>query len=151
MNEEFLTYRGRLNWALKNANMTQTALAKLCNLNPQAVQYLCDKKNNAQGSIHNAKFAHFLKVSALWLEANIGDPCLEDKLTKAMEELKKTKEELDRTIETVKSWGIEDLNSVDIELSEILSSAYRVPAENRGQVKTIITTFNNRNNKKNEQ
>ena len=141
MNEEFSTYRGRLNWSLKKAGMSQTDLAKLCGLKPQAVQYLCDQKNNAQGSIHNAKFAHHLKVSALWLEANIGEPLTEDRLKEVEKELEKTKEDFNKTMDTVKSWGVEDINSVDVELSEIFSSAYKVRIEDRPHVTKIVKTF----------
>jgi len=67
------TYAARLKWAITNAELTQSKLAKLVGVKPQTVQYLCDEKNNAQGSIHNASFAEILGVSPLWLETNKGD------------------------------------------------------------------------------
>ena len=43
------TYAARLRWAIANAELTQSKLAKLVGVKPQTVQYLCDEKNNAQG------------------------------------------------------------------------------------------------------
>jgi len=67
------TYAARLRWAIANAELTQSKLAKLVGVKPQTVQYLCDEKNNAQGSIYNTSFAEALGISPLWLETNKGD------------------------------------------------------------------------------
>ena len=73
--EKFKTYGERLKWALKQAKMSQSKLAEeLKNVRPQAIQHLCDPKKAAQGSIHTARIARILKISALWLEANEGSP-----------------------------------------------------------------------------
>lgn len=67
------TYAERLAWAIKNYGLTQTGLASLAGVSPQTVQYLCDKKNNAQGSKHSSSFAEALGISPTWLETGKGD------------------------------------------------------------------------------
>jgi hypothetical protein len=66
--KEFDTYGGRLRWALSRAKMNQSQLAHQLNIKPQTIQYLCNPQKNAQGSIHNARMAKTLNVSAIWLK-----------------------------------------------------------------------------------
>ncbi|MBS0300534.1 MAG: helix-turn-helix transcriptional regulator [Proteobacteria bacterium] len=138
--KEFDTYGGRLRWALSRAKMNQSQLAHQLNIKPQTIQYLCNPQKNAQGSIHNARMAKILNVSAIWLEANEGSPDIESN-SELIEDLKQTKEALERTIDTVKSWGIDDIQNVDVELSQIIESATKVDKDNRPHVHKIVETF----------
>lgn len=67
------TYRDRLIWAMQKKEISQTQLAKLANVKPQAIQHICDPKKNAKGSTHTATFAKILGIDALWLESGYGD------------------------------------------------------------------------------
>lgn len=138
--EEFNTYGGRLRWALKKAKMNQSQLADKLSLKPQAIQHLCDPKKNAQGSIHNARISKILNVSAIWLENNEGSPTIESN-SKIIDDLNHTREELEKIIDTVKSWGIKNIEEVDVELSKIIESAAKVKKENRPHVQKIVDTF----------
>lgn len=139
--DNFDTYAGRLCWELKHAEMNQSQLAKLLGINPQAIQYLCNKENNAKGSIYNYRMAFILGVSPIWLEAKIGDPIPHEKLKAVENELKTTKETLEKTLDVVKSWGIDDINSVDVETSDIFQTVTKLEDNNKKQVKKIVKTF----------
>ncbi|SFK64289.1 hypothetical protein SAMN05216302_101155 [Nitrosomonas aestuarii] len=118
------TYSERLSWAIKNAGVTQSDLAAMIGVKPQTVQYLCAKKNNAQGSIHNASFAKILKVSAVWLETGNGDRYPESS----------------KAEETLKLLGI-NLDELDLDQIEIIQSSMATPKEDRPHLKRIIKTF----------
>lgn len=118
------TYSERLTWAINNAGMTQSQLAKLTGIKPQTIQYLCSSRNNAQGSIHNASFAEVLKVSALWLETGRGDK----------------NPEHNKAQEFLKILGI-DPNSIEMDQVESIKTLMAIPKENSKQLKRIIETF----------
>jgi transcriptional regulator with XRE-family HTH domain len=66
------SYAERLLWALDQANMSQSELARRCGIKPQSVQYLCDLKRNAKGSSHTSCFAKILGVNVDWLATGQG-------------------------------------------------------------------------------
>lgn len=76
------SYSKRLAWAIRNAGLTQTNLAKVAGVSPQTVQYLCDPKRGAQGSKHNSRFAEALGVSSIWLETGEGQITPDDGSTR---------------------------------------------------------------------
>lgn len=119
-------YSERLTWAINNAGITQTDLARMIGVKPQTIQYLCSPKNNAQGSIHNASIAEILKISALWLETGRGDISIQPSKAERMLEM----------------LGIDiKRNDLDMEGIEILRDAIQVPKENRKHLKKIVKTF----------
>ena len=71
-----LTYAERLMWALNERHLTQSELARRVHIRPQAIQYLCDERNHAQGSKHTAAMAKALGVSPDWLANQSGTPFL---------------------------------------------------------------------------
>ena len=137
------TYADRLSWAISNAKLSQTGLANLAKVKPQTVQYLCDKKNNAQGSLHNARFAKILKVSALWLETGEGDrdiPDRDENFQKTTEQLLKTTEQLKEVLDVLKELKI-DINHLDVNQIEIIRTAMQVKESRREHLKSIVDTF----------
>lgn len=118
------TYSERLTWAINNAGMTQSQLAKLAGIKPQTIQYLCSSRNNAQGSIHNASFAEILNVSALWLETGKGnrDP------------------QQNKALEFLKMLEI-DPESIEMDQVESIKAIMKMPEENREKAKKIISVF----------
>ncbi len=117
------TYAERLTWAIKNAGITQTKLAKLAETSPQTVQYLCDKKNNAQGSKHNSRFAEALGISPIWLETGEGEKFIVDSNDQLLEML-----------------GI-DTKNLDVDQIDIIKYAMKVKKENRPHLKKVIGTY----------
>jgi len=67
----FDTYAKRLNWAMTNAAISQSELARAIGVKPQAIQYLCQKGTK---STHTTKIAKVLGVSADWLDTGKGQP-----------------------------------------------------------------------------
>ena len=67
------TYGERLRKARELKGMSQAELARRLGLKPQAVQYLEEPRNMAQGSRHTARFADALGVDAVWLGSGFGD------------------------------------------------------------------------------
>jgi len=65
------TYAKRLNWAMSNAAISQSELARAIGVKPQAIQYLCQKGTK---STHTTKIAKALGVSADWLDTGKGSP-----------------------------------------------------------------------------
>lgn len=70
------SYAERLIWALNERHLTQSELARRVHIRPQAIQYLCDERNHAQGSKHTAAIAKALGVSPDWLANQSGTPFL---------------------------------------------------------------------------
>jgi transcriptional regulator with XRE-family HTH domain len=67
------SYAKRLRQARLNAGISQSELARRVGLkNPQAVQYLEEDSNNAQGSRYTPRFAQELGVSPVWLQSGSG-------------------------------------------------------------------------------
>jgi hypothetical protein len=117
------TYGERLKWAIKNAEITQTKLARMAGIQPQTVQYLCDKKNAAQGSRHNSKFSEILKINAYWLETGKGDRFANE-----------NKEADDDLLQIL---GIHR-DSLDLDQIEIIRAVMSVKKEDRSDLKKIV-------------
>lgn len=122
------TYGERLKWAIKNANFTQTKLALEAGIQPQTVQYLCDKKNNAQGSRHNSKFAEILKINAYWLETGEGERLVNE-----------NREADDDLLQIL---GI-NRDNLDLDQIEIIRSVMSVKKEDRPDLKKIVKKYVN--------
>jgi phage repressor protein C with HTH and peptisase S24 domain len=73
------TFTARLRWAMDKAKKTNmSALAREIGVTPQSIQYLCDPKNNANGSEHVTKLGAALNVNADWLATGEGNPDRQD-------------------------------------------------------------------------
>lgn len=66
------TYGERLLWAMNQAGLSQSELARRIGVKPQSIQHLVDPKKNAQGSSKTAALANELNVSSHWLETGEG-------------------------------------------------------------------------------
>lgn len=82
------TYAERLRKAIAFARTDYSKLARRINVTPQAIQYLADPKNEAQGSEHTAAIARECRVNVNWLANGIGEmaPSEEERLIAAFRE-----------------------------------------------------------------
>lgn len=67
------TYGTRLKQAREHANLSQSELARRCGIRAQAIQYLEDPDNAAQGSKYTPSFSRECSVSPTWLETGRGN------------------------------------------------------------------------------
>lgn len=72
--DETATYSERLRWAMERARMSQSDVARAVGVEPQSIQYLCDRTKHAQGSNFTAQIAAATNVSAYWLETGKNPP-----------------------------------------------------------------------------
>lgn len=89
------TYGERLLWAMKEAGLSQSELARRIGVKPQSIQHLVDPKKNAQGSSKTAALANVLDVSSHWLETGEGEAklVLHEHQRELMEQLRAALEE----------------------------------------------------------
>ena len=69
-NKAMKNYSDRLKYALMRNGMTQSELARLVGVKPQAIQYLCEK---GKRSVHSVKISEILKITPSWLTDGTGD------------------------------------------------------------------------------
>lgn len=72
------TFAERLNFALSNADINQTELAKLLKIDPQIISNLSVGRTSKCS--HVAQIATHLKCHPLWLECGAGSPYLTDEI-----------------------------------------------------------------------
>lgn len=72
---DLTSFAGRLRWAMNEAKKNNmSGLAREIGVTPQNIQYLCNPKNNANGSEHVTKLALALNVNSDWLATGKGQP-----------------------------------------------------------------------------
>lgn len=148
------TFSDRLKFIMRKKNLTQTELAKLCNVSQQAVQYIASK--NVQNSKLAPAIAKAVSVNIDWLLFGVGEDglttefesnkdqktftCLSGRLNYALSLTNTSKAELARMI-GVKPQTINYLCSAEVESSKFtfeLAHALRINFEwlaiGRGEV-----------------
>jgi transcriptional regulator with XRE-family HTH domain len=67
------SYAQRLRQAVAHAKTDFSKLARRINVSPQAIQYLANPGNEAQGSEHTAAIARECRVNVDWLANGLGE------------------------------------------------------------------------------